>query len=639
MTIYGFHGNLLHIDLSRQTSWIEELEERLWRIYGGGGLLATYLMLRDTPAGIDAFDPANLLILTSSVVAGHPYAGLARFTAASKSPLTNGIGETRCEGPFGMALKGCGADAVVVHGASRLPLTVVIENGSVSYADASSLWGSNVNPTVDALEAQFGSDIHTAVIGPAGENKVRYASIVTERSYQASRMGMGAVMGSKRLKAIVIRGDTHPPVADPDRCEQITRTYAERLKANSLTTWQHDPPGFSAWVHLHGLDAALCVENYRDNEFPNADHYAPEQFMSQYLHDGECPGCPNRCMKFFGAKASESTLYSNDPRAGAIHQEIAGALGPNCGVTDINAIFQANILCNEYGLDPTSLGFTLSMAMESLEQRCIDVQTIGLPLWFGDFRAMYRMIHQIAHREGFGNVLAEGSKRAAALIGNGAEKFALHVKGLEMVCFEPRTQTNLAIGYATAPIGPRYDICEHDWDFDTTVGWDHTLNGSRTLGILERIPMQRLAPDKIRNFKALATLWSAADALDFCIFAIAPTRVLSLDDMADLLAAVTGWHTSSYEIMRFGERRLHLMRVYNLREGLTADDDMLPARFYDDPIRTGQWEGTKLDRTAFKQCVTTYYRMMGWDEAGRPTYETLLDHHLEWAASSVVEAN
>jgi aldehyde:ferredoxin oxidoreductase len=204
-----------------------------------------------------------------------------------------------------------------------------------------------------------------------------------------------------------------------------------------------------------------------------------------------------------------------------------------------------------------------------------------------------------------------------------------------MVCFEPRTQTNLALGYATAPIGPRYDICEHDWDFDTQVGWDHTLDSSRTLGILERIPMQYQGVDKVRNFKALATIWSAADALDFCIFAVAPTRVLTLEQMAEMLGAVTGWRTSSYEIMRFGERRLHLMRVYNLREGLGASDDMLPDRFYEDAIRSGQWAGVKLDRAAFQDAVHTYYRMMGWDDAGRPRYETLLDQHLEWAVERV----
>jgi aldehyde:ferredoxin oxidoreductase len=635
MALNGYHGKVCHIDLTNRKAWIESPVEQFWRLYGGGGLLATYFLLRDCPAGIDALSPANLLILTSSVVAGHPYAGLARFTAAAKSPLTGGIGETRCEGPFGMALKGSGVDTIIFHGAAAQPVTVLIENGAVSFHDASTLWGQTVNQTVDALEVQFGAEIHTAVIGPAGENQVRFASIVSERSYQAARMGMGAVMGSKKLKALVIRGETLPPVADAETCTRLTALYAERMRKNSLTTWQLDPPGFSAWVHLHGLDAALCVENYRDNAFPSADLYAPEAFQKHYLHEGTCPGCPNNCIKFFDNGRADLPDDLNEPRAGGIHQEISGALGPNCGITDLAAVFQANVLCNEYGMDPTSLGYTLSMAMECLEQRVIDEQTVGLPLWFGDFRAMLRMIHQIAHREGFGNVLAEGTKRAAEQIGAGAAHYALHVKGLEMVCFEPRTQTNLALGYATAPIGPRYDICEHDWDFDTQVGWDHTLDSSRTLGILERIPMQYQGADKVRNFKALATIWSAADALDFCIFAVAPTRILTLEQMAELLGAVTGWRTSSYEIMRFGERRLHLMRVYNLREGLGAADDMLPDRFYDDAIRSGQWAGVKLDRAAFQEAVRTYYRMMGWDDAGRPLYETLLDQHLEWAAKEI----
>jgi aldehyde:ferredoxin oxidoreductase len=197
-------------------------------------------------------------------------------------------------------------------------------------------------------------------------------------------------------------------------------------------------------------------------------------------------------------------------------------------------------------------------------------------LRFGNGAEALAMTKSIARREGFGDVLAEGVRRAAAQIGSGAERFALHVKGVEMVPFEPRTQTNLALGYATAPVGPRYEVCEHDWDYDVNVGWPHAMEGSRTLGILRRIPMGNLGPEKVRNYKALNDLWSGADALNLCLFAVAPTRVLRLDEMAELLAAVTGWETSGYEVMRFGERRNHLMRLYNLREGLTAADDTLP---------------------------------------------------------------
>jgi len=628
MESYGYHRKILHVDLARQTAWIEEPDDHFWRIYGGGGLLATYYLLRETPSGTDAFDPANLLILTSSVVAGHPYAGLARFTAAAKSPLTGGIGETRCEGPFGIALKGSGVDTLILHNASQRPIVVIVEAGRVSFHEADNLWGLTVGQTVDILESLFGPAIHTAVIGPAGERLVRFASLVSDRCYQAARMGIGAVMGSKRLKAVVILGDRHPPVADQTLCIHITEMYKTKMVGNSLTRWQLDPPGFSAWVHLHGLDAALCTRNYREAVFEAADIYEANRFLPFFRHEGNCPGCPNNCIKFFGT--GDDGAF--DPRAGAIHQEISGALGPNLGIADLEMIFQANILCNELGLDPTSLGFTLSLAMECAEYGLLTPDPAEPPLRFGDAADVLRMVRAIAYRQGIGDLLAEGSRRASEQIGSDAPRYAMQVKGQEMVCFEPRTQTNLALGYATAPIGPRYDICEHDWDYDTQVGWEHTLDSSRTVGILERIPMDFLGEEKVRNFKALATLWSAADALDLCIFAIAPTRILTLQDMAALLGAVTGWNTSAYELMRFGERRLHLMRAYNLREGLIASDDTLPDRFFDEPLHMPgmRWHGKYLDREKFQTAIQTFYRMMGWDEAGQPSYETLLDHHLEW---------
>jgi aldehyde:ferredoxin oxidoreductase len=630
LAAFGYHGRVLRVDLGTGELQAETPDEIFWRTYGGGGLLATSYLLRETPPGLDPFDPANLLILTSSVVAGHPYAGLARFTAAAKSPLSGGIGEARGEGPFGIALKGSGFDAFVVRGAASRPSVLLIEDGAPSLVTIPDLWGLSVPETVDQLTSRFGADIHTAAIGPAGETLVRFATIVSDRHHQAARTGIGAVMGSKHLKAVVIRGERRPPVADPERCQSITASYAARMLDNPLTRWQYDPPGFAAWVHTHGTDAALCTHNYRDSVFAAADAYHPDRFMARYRGAAPCPGCPNDCIKLFAAEQLESL----GDRAGGIHQEITGAFGSNLGIAAPDDLFAANILCNELGLDPDSLGFTLSMAMECIAEGLLDETTVGLPLHFGNGAAALAMTKQIAAREGFGDVLAEGVKRAAARIGNGAERFALHVKGVEMVPFEPRTQTGLALGYATAPVGPRYEICEHDWDYDTKVGWPHAMEGSRTLGILRRIPMGYLGPEKVRNFKALHDIWSGADVLGLCLFAVAPTRVLGLDEMAELLAAVTGWETSSYEIMRFGERRNHLMRVYNRREGFTAADDTLPDRFFDDPIREGQWTGVRLDRRAFREALLLYYQMMGWDEEGNPLPATLVDHHLEWTLGS-----
>ena len=623
----GYWGRILWVDLSNRAFRLEEREENFWRRYGGGGLVATRLLLETTAPGGEPLEPDNPLIFASSVVAGHPAPGLARFTTAAKSPLTGGIGETRTEGPWGLALKGSGADVIVISGRAERPTSVLIEDGRATFLDAEELWGRRVGDAVDVLEQELGPEIHVAAIGPAGENQVRFASVVTDRTYQASRSGMGAVMGAKQLKAVVLRPGPRPPLHDAATVEELASDYGRRVAENDLSRWQYEPPGFSCWIYLHGLDAALDVNNYSQSTFAGLESFHEDRFREHAIAELGCPGCPSRCIKGIHPHGGEDL----DPRASGMHQEITGTMGPNLGVADLGSVLRANNLCNQLGMDPTSLGFTLSLAMECFARGILTPeQNDGRALEFGDGAAALEMAEQIALRRGLGNVLAEGARRAADRIGGEAPRYAMHVKGLEMVPFEPRSQTNLALGYAVAPIGPRYDTCEHDWDYDTEAGWDHSLDLSRTLGILERVPMGHMGGDKVRNFKALLTLWSAADALDFCIFAIAPTRLLSLPQMTAMLRAVTGWETSSYEIMRLGERRLHLMRWYNLREGLTAEQDWLPDRFYEEPIAEGPRQGDVLDRAAFQQTLDTFYAMMGWDEAGRPTAATLFDHGLEW---------
>ncbi len=625
----GYHSKILHIDLTSHSTRVEEPDDKFYRLYVGGGLLGTYYLLKLTPAGLDAFDAANLLIFTSSVVAGIPAAGLARYTVCAKSPLTGGIGETRCEGAWGISLKRSGYDALIFHGSSEMLTGLVIDNGAVRFVDMSGAGGFTVGQTNDWLETNVGIGFDVAAIGPAGENCVRFASIVSSRTNQAARMGLGAVMGAKQLKAVALRGGQLPALAQPEVVQAITDDYARHVDQNPLTRWEKEPPGFSVWVHTHGLDAALDVENYRTAAFSAVDNYRPEAFLKFYQGVVACPGCPNDCIKLLHAESTGDLAL--DQRASGIHQEITGAMGPNIGLDDIPTLLRINNLLNQYGLDPTSLGFTLSFAMELTEAGILDSHvTDNLDLRFGNAEAVLTMIENIVHRRGFGNTLAEGTRRAAESIGHGAARYALHVKGLEMVPFEPRSQTNLALGYATAPIGPRYDICEHDWDFDTQVGWDHTLNFSRPLGILERVPMEYLGPEKVKNFKALQTLWSGADALDMCIFAIAPTRLLNLHRMVDLVRAITGWNSSAAEIMRWGERRNHLMRIYNNREGLGPQDDTLPDRFFEEPIDGGIKRGVRLDRARFQEMIRVYYEMVGWDEKGVPRPATLYDYELEW---------
>ncbi len=625
MERYGYNGKIALVDLRTGNSETRELGADVYRIYGGGGLLGTYLLMTETAAGLDPLGPENLLIFVSSVVAGQEAPGLARFSVVCKSPLTGGVAETRCEGPFGRYLKGSGFDAIAVRGRAEELVRIVVERGAVRVERAEELRGLNTLETAERIRAGSGrDDLTVAAIGPAGEHLVRYASIVTDGGIQAQRMGVGAVMGSKNLKALALLGCELPPVFDPGLVAQTSAEFAAAIETNTLSRWQKDTPGFSAYADLSDVETAYMG---RDNYLADVDEQLPtlarDRFSEYCVGELPCPGCPNGCIKIIDPEKRVCA-------ASGIHQEVTAALGPNIGNYDLRLLLEANRRCNLLGLDPVSLGFSISFAMECFQKGLLGHEdTEGLELRFGNGEVLLPLMEKIARRQGIGELLAEGVKRAAARIGRGSEAWALHVKGLEMVSFEPRTMTNLALGYAVAPIGPRYDICEHDWDYDVGAGWDHTLELSRTLGILERIPMQHVGVDKVRNFKALNTIWSACDALDLCVFASAPTRALSLEMINDLVRGITGWKSSSYEFMRFGERRNHLMRLYNLREGLSAEDDRLPERFHHEPVAKGRLAGAVLDRAAFSEALRAYYRMMGWDDWGVPLWETLLDHHLE----------
>jgi aldehyde:ferredoxin oxidoreductase len=626
-------GRILHVDVATGRYRVEILDAATLRLYPGGGLLGAFLLLRDTPPGLDALAPQTLLLFASSVVGGERAAGLPRFAVVGKSPLTGGIGEARVEGPFGVALREQGCLALAVVGAADEPACLVLAGGVPRLEPAEGLWGLDTSDTADVLGERY-PGCHVAAVGPAGEAGVRYASIVTDRSFAAARMGLGAVMGAKNLKAVVLVEGQARPAADPAALTALSRGYGERVLDNALTRWQREPPGFGAWVEGVRLEGYDAVENYRTSVFPGRTGLSVDGFLAHMAwNDGGCPGCPNDCIKGFAVEASASAIErTRARRGGGLHQEPAGTLGPNLGIGDVASVLRLNEACLRLGLDPASLGFTLSFLMEAREGGLVGPAELdGLDLRFGAAEAAEALAARIARREGSGDWLAEGVRRASAALPAAARRLALEVKGLEMTPADPRANAGLGLGYAVSPVGPRWDIAEHDWDYDDEdPAWPHAMALSRTLGILAPIPMEELSPRKVRQFGRLYELWSAFDALLVCVFAAAPTRLLSLEDVAALVRAVTGWETSSYEVMRWGARRLQLMRVYNLREGLDASDDRLPERFFEDPIDSGPLAGARVDRGAFEQAVAHHYAQMGWDARGVPTETTLVEHHLEW---------
>jgi aldehyde:ferredoxin oxidoreductase len=638
MARLGHSGRILRVDLTERSLEVETLDDETWRLYAGGGLLGTRLLF-EAPRGVEALDASAMLVIASSAVAGHRAAALPRFSVVAKSPLTGGVGEARAEGPFGVALKSSGFDAVAFRGAADRPVALEIVEGRPAIVNATDLWGLDTSAVVDRVQARLG-DCSVAAIGPAGERTVRFASVVSDRSFAAPRMGLGAVMGSKRLKAVAIAGGAAPSPADSNALAALTSAYAARVDVNPVTRWQRQPPGFGAWIG-GGAPGTFAVANFSTARF-DAKGYAAPTFMERFAwgRDG-CPGCSSDCIKGFARSAEGAAIErARERREGGLHQEAIAALGPNLGIGDAGVALALNDMCLRLGMDPVSLGFTLSFAMECRAHGLLSPADLdGLDLRFGAAREVFAIAELIAARQGAGDRLAEGTRRSAAQLPPEAAGFALEVKGLEMTPFEPRAQAGLALGFATAPFGPRYDVAEHDLDYDdATPSWPHTLDLSAALGISSLMPAAAQTPEKARRYRQLSEFWSALDALLVCPFASAPVRILSLEDVARLVRAITGWDTDIDEVMRWGARRMQLMRLYNLREGIDASQDRLPDRFFDEPIDAGPWAGQRLDRDAFGAMIATYYELMGWDTRGVPTAETSRDSGLEWAHAASVQS-
>jgi aldehyde:ferredoxin oxidoreductase len=591
----GYHGRILHVDLSSGALELEQPGEAWFRNHPGGGLLALAYLL-GSPAGDDP------LVFASSVVAGHPAVALPRFTVAARSPLTGGFGESRAEGPWALALKASGVDAVVVRGQAAAPTYLLVASDRVSLEPADDLWGTDAAMVTDRLRGRHGPGAHVATIGRAGEAQVRFASIVTDRYFPAPRMGMGAVMGAKRLKAVVLVGGQRPSVADGRALGGLTESYAARMTANPQTRVQRGLPGFGLWINAgDNLAGYLGVENYRTSKMPDLSGFA-DHLVRPYLvwDEGGCPGCPNACIK--GYRAHGAT--------GGLHQEALAALGPNLGVTDLSGLFVLNARCQRWGLDPVSLGYTLSWLFEAVEAGLVPGEATGAA-GFGDGAAVARLAEAVALREGPGAWLAEGVQRAADRFGPDAARLAMHVKGLELPPFDPRASAGQALAYAVSPVGPRYDMVEHDIDFDPVDGHEYAVDAMRPFGLTGPLPMASLDDDKVRLTSVLLDLWSGLDVLNLCLYAGPPVRLLTLDDMAAIVRAVTGWSASGDDIMGWGRRRLKLAAEYNRGQGLSEADEWLPERFFDEPIDTGRHAGAVLDRTRFAAAIAQFREWAG----------------------------
>ena len=620
----GMTARLLHVDLASRETRVEELPETLLRKYLGGGALASYLLLRDMPPGVDPLGPDNVLVFTTSVINGLSLSGTNRYTAAAKSPLTGGYCESEAGGWWGPELRAAGYDGLVIRGQAESPVYLWIKDGQVEFRDARPYWGRLSGEVQDGLEQELGDKrIRVLQTGVAGERGVRFAAIVNQLKHFHGRGGLGAVMGAKRLKAIVVRG-TKPPLAmDKDGARGALTWFREHYDRSKDRF--HTLGSASALLALEA-SGILPTRNFRDGSFEHARAISGQKMAETILvNRGTCYACAVACKR-------EVAIPEDgvDPKYGGPEYETLAASGSLCGVGDLRALARVNQLLAQYVLDSISTGAVMAFALECYEHGILTkVDTGGLELTWGNAEAIEQLVHRIGRREGIGDVLAEGVRRAAARLGRGAERFALHVKGQELPMHDPRGKKGLSLAYALSPTGADHMEAPHD---PLYAGFHPTGHPMGALGLIEPLDPLTLDAAKVRAFFVTQQLWSFYNAIGMCDFVGSPLNSLEPAPLVSYVNAVTGWNMSLYEVLKVGERANTLARLFNCREGFTPDDDVLPPRLHEG-IGNGPLKGQRIDPAEFLAARRVYYEMAGWNpETGRPTAAKLAELGIDAAA-------
>jgi aldehyde:ferredoxin oxidoreductase len=611
----GYAGQFLWVNLTTRNICRTEPPREFYKRYLGGRGFIVPTLLELMPPKADPLGPENVIIFALGTLTGHAFIGSGRHCVGAKSPLTGGYGESESGGFWGARLRRAGYDALIVQGVSTEPVYIWIDGEKVEIRSAQGIWGEEIASADEKIRAACcDPKASVSCIGPAGERLVRYACIINDLRNAAGRMGLGAVMGSKKLKAIAVQGHKAPSAADRSRLTELSKWMSKVYPEKSPVC------GFGTGSRIESYEAtgSLPIHNFSQGRFPTVGKIAPQlMFKKKYVAgmDG-CFGCPLKCKRRVGIEGR----WSVPPVYGGPEYETIAAFGSNCGVDDLEAIIKANELCNRYGLDTISTGATIAFAMECYEAGVIDqLATGGLELRFGNTEAMLAMIEKIGQREGLGDLLAQGTMRAAEKIGNGAAKFAMHIKGLELPMHEPRYKQGMGLHFTVHAAGPDHNTGVHD-DAANTAAWDRIDLG-------QKLPVSELSPRKARMVYHLGLWRQLSNYLGVCIFV--PWQN---DHLLSAVEAVTGWPSSYWQLMKATERGMTLARIFNLREGFTQRDDSLPDRFFSG-TPTGPLASSGIDRQALSDAQKLYYQMLGWDETGVPTRGRLVELDLEWACS------
>jgi aldehyde:ferredoxin oxidoreductase len=628
--LYGWHGRILHVDLTERKIWNESFDEQFgMKFLGARGINAKLLFDLAQKPGIDPFDPDNPLIFGVGPLAGTNAPTSGRSTVTFISPATNMYGKSNVGGHWGGELKYAGYDNIVIHGASKGPVYVWIRNEDAKLVDASHVWGKTVLETDAIIKKELqDDDIRVACIGPAGENRVRFASIMNSVYNAMARGGAGAVMGSKNLKAIAVRGTRDVKIAHPDKFRDVTLQLIKNLAADSGAKSLHEygTAGFVEGINeIHAFPALNFKTGHSENVAPISGPYlVKEGYLKRRV---ACFGCSIGCHRY--SKVNDDGPYRGK-ESGGPEYETFGALGAGCGIYSTGAVIAADDLCNTLGMDTISAGGTVQWAMESYERGVLTkMDTDGLDLNFGNDAALIKVLEDIAYRRTkLGNKLAEGAHRASRAVGKDSWKWAItNSKGLEQSRVETRAAKGYALAFAVNPRGPDHLHTEVIAEFGTT---------PEAVSLIERITGDKsMASSYKTECRAEIVRWhediyAATDALGLCAFSTTLAYALNEFNIAEMFSALTGTETSAEQLMDAGRRIVTLERLFNTREGADRRLDDLPYRLMNEPVPSGPPRGFMNSREELDKMLDRYYELHNWDvKTGVPKKDVLKTLDLE----------
>jgi aldehyde:ferredoxin oxidoreductase len=630
---FGYNGKILHIDLTRGSVEIETPPESFYRKYMGGSAMGLYYILKEMPKGADPLGPENVLTLMCGVTTGAAISGQSRINANAKSPISGAIGDSQAGGYFPAELKFAGFDGIVIKGKAPKPVYLSILDGKPELHDAAHLMGKVTGEVDDILRKEIGDEkIEILQHGPAAEQGVLFSSLVNMSSRHNGRTGMGLVMASKNLKAIVVRGRKKVDLADAKGVTALNRLGPKEIPNNpdmdGLAKY-----GTASVVMPQNSMGTLPTHNYNEGQFADCEAISGEKMAETILKDREtCYACVVRCKRVVEIKEG---AYKVDPYYGGPEYETISTFGSYCGIGDLAAIAYANQICNQYGVDTIACGATIAFAMECYEKGIINKeQTGGLELKFGNVEAMLETLKQIVTNSGpLGKVLSQGSERAAKIWGNGAEECLITVKGAEAPAHMPHAKRSLALIYAVNPFGADHQSSEHDWMIEDGMASDLYMKRLALLDMPDKLTPLSLDKAKVKFAWLTEVFYSMLDTVELCQFVWGPAWTLyGPQETVDMIRAVTGWNVTLDELMQVGMRRLNLMRTFNAREGMDRKADKLPKKFFKALGGGGPTAAIALTHEEIDSAIDEYYRLAGWTADGIPTREALKQLDIEWAA-------